>query len=146
MTIVKSYLSQTQGRSQSGPEATNFAQKLLAGTQPTEQLIAPERMKRLEKFPELGDGAYQEALKRYGQFNLPKKPEHESFTELKTFGPLLMEDGTIYEGQWRDSKRVGLGKALFQTGGYYDGYWVNDRPSLLGRIIDTSGDVYEVCF
>ena len=60
-------------------------------------LMGPEALKRLDKFPDLTDGNYMAALKKYGQFNLPKKPTHESFEDLKAYPPLVQEDGTVYE-------------------------------------------------
>ena len=126
-------------------------------------LTHPSNMPKLEKFPDLKNlsiddengnknphAVYTEALKRYDDFNLPKKINHSSFKELRTFGTLIIEDGTIYEGQWRDCKRVGLGKALYKRNpneiaysGYYAGYWVDDKPGLIGRMIDENGEVYE---
>ena len=126
-------------------------------------LAHPSSLKNIERFPDLknahltdengsrGPNAnYTEALKRYDEFNLPKKINHSSFQDLKNFGPQVLEDGTIYEGQWKDCKRVGLGKALYKRdpndvafSGLYAGYWVDDKPGLIGRMIDENGEVYE---
>jgi hypothetical protein len=37
------------------------------------------------------------------------------------------EDGSKYEGQWKNDKRHGKGKYTFKNGGYYDGEWADGK-------------------
>ena len=104
----------------------------------------PENLPQLDSFPIPSSEGLKIAQKRYGPFEPKKEIIHASFSGLKQMGPLKLEDGSVYEGQWSGHSRVGSGKCHFKSGEIYEGYWVNDCPDLLGRMMGVDGDVYEV--
>lgn len=57
-------------------------------------------------------------------------------------GPVLMTDGSVYVGDWRNGKRYGRGVSYLPDGGLMEGYWSNGLH-VKGRTIYVNGDVYE---
>lgn len=56
----------------------------------------------------------------------------------------LIEEGSIYKGQWNSQEeRHGKGECMFHNGIYYEGYWKNGVPDILGRFIYTEQILYE---
>ena len=49
----------------------------------------------------------------------------------------------MYEGEWKNDKREGHGKAKYNTGDVYIGNWVNCKRHGLGTMYIENGDVYE---
>lgn len=97
--------------------------------------------KKLLKFPEISNINIVNAIQQYGEFSV--NLDHPIFKDIPETEPLLLEDNSIYKGQWKDQKRVGRGQCLTVDGSYIDGYWTNDLPDILCRIIHKNGDVYE---
>ncbi|CAE7180896.1 PIP5K5 [Symbiodinium microadriaticum] len=58
-------------------------------------------------------------------------------------GPVELENGIIYTGQWLGVHRHGEGTLLRPDGGRYEGQFVNDRACGRGRFVHANGDVYE---
>jgi hypothetical protein len=59
-------------------------------------------------------------------------------------GPVEMENGAIYTGEWNSTnQRHGRGKQCWSDGSMYEGYWVLDKACGRGRLIHANGDVYE---
>jgi len=52
-------------------------------------------------------------------------------------------DGSIYEGDWKNSKRSGLGKLIYKYGAIYEGNWKNNKISGVGKMVYMNGDIYE---
>ena len=50
-------------------------------------------------------------------------------------GPIELEDGSIYVGQWNSVKKEGKGKRMWQDGKSYEGWWKNDKANGKGRMI-----------
>lgn len=80
------------------------------------------------------------ALKKYGEYQLPVKQECETYTTLEAY---QFPNEAIYVGQWKNGKRHGLGKQYYKDGSYYFGYWENNMTNGLGRLIHADGDIYE---
>lgn len=57
-------------------------------------------------------------------------------------GPTLLSDGSIYDGQWKDGKRLGNGRFFTASGGLLEGIW-NNGLHLYGRVVYPNGDHYE---
>ncbi|CAD8131733.1 unnamed protein product [Paramecium octaurelia] len=58
-------------------------------------------------------------------------------------GPVQIEAGSFYMGQWSDGKRHGFGKQLYPFGSIYEGEWYNDQQQGYGRMVLPNGDYYE---
>ena len=71
----------------------------------------------------------------------------ETFNDSCTtilLGPVEMENGAIYAGEWNDCKeRHGKGCQMWTDGSKYQGYWQHDKANGKGRLIHADGDVYE---
>ena len=103
--------------------------------------------KKLVKFPKIKNMKVLETLAQKGiyntsELNIPNnfKKEFESIPHL---GPLQLENGSVYEGQWQNGLRHGQGRQIWQNGALYEGFWLNDSASLYGRLIHSDGDVYQ---
>lgn len=70
---------------------------------------------------------------------------HSSFEKLVSQPSVLLEDGSIYEGQWDpvSNCRHGFGQCLMADGSYYQGYWMYGKQEIVGRFIYPNGDVFE---
>jgi hypothetical protein len=60
-------------------------------------------------------------------------------------GPILLDNGATYQGEWEKNTelRSGLGIQVWQDGSKYEGYWRDDKANGKGRLIHADGDVYE---
>ena len=113
--------------------------------------------KKLEKFPLITNLKVLEVLAKRGVFDYSleiNKPELTHSTSLitskqksvekKDFSPpLILENNSVYEGQWLNNLRHGAGRQLWENGALYEGFWENDKASIKGRLIHAYGDVYE---
>ena len=64
--------------------------------------------------------------------------------ELVSKGPLQLDNGCVYKGQWnRNGKREGKGTQVWRDGSKYTGQWKDDIASGKGRLIHVDGDVYQ---
>lgn len=67
-------------------------------------------------------------------------------TDVETIqrGPILLDSGEIYEGQWTvDGLKHGRGTLIMQESFKYVGYWIYDMANGKGRLLYWDGDVYE---
>lgn len=63
--------------------------------------------------------------------------------ELTFKGLVETEPRTYYLGQWnRSNKREGRG-VLIKDGSIYEGFWKNNLENGVGRFINQQGDVYQ---
>jgi hypothetical protein len=90
----------------------------------------------------------REVLDRLGEFNYNEhEPEVQrklqEFKGLPAYGPVEMENGALYIGQWKNGQRHGKGKQIWSDGSQYEGFWANDMANFRGRLIHSDGDVYE---
>ena len=83
----------------------------------------------LENFETLGEFIYNSDL-----------PEDKI---EKIEGPIELENGAIYIGQWKNNLRNGRGQQIWSDGSIYQGYWRNDKANGKGRLIHSDGDFYE---
>ena len=92
-----------------------------------------EHHEEVETLPELNEKT-KAVLKEIGDFDL-KKHQAEGAIPLEiakkiarnpTKGPVMLCkcDNVVYEGQWWDKKRDGLGKQVWNDGSCYNGTWV----------------------
>lgn len=61
----------------------------------------------------------------------------------RKIGREVYDNGTEYEGEWRDNKRDGSGKLFFPNGDIFDGLWEKDKRHGEGKITFANGDVFE---
>lgn len=57
-------------------------------------------------------------------------------------GPVVLSDGSVYDGQWREGKRLGKGRYFTSSGGLLQGIW-NNGLHIYGRVVYPNGDHYE---
>lgn len=102
-------------------------------------------IRQIRQFPEITNPNVSRALSKFGPLNIV--PEDHMLAQQKEQGPFQYEDGSVYQGHIKDIQgnliRHGLGKLLFQDGTLYEGYWKEDAPFGFGRLIKANGDVYE---
>lgn len=67
----------------------------------------------------------------------------DKYRSIKLSGPLLLEDGSTYEGQLRNNLRHGFGELVDCDGGMFEGYWYRDKRNGLGRQFMPDGKVYD---
>lgn len=55
------------------------------------------------------------------------------------------ENKAIYYGEWdkETNQRQGRGIQLWQDGSIYEGYWKNDKANFTGKLIHADKDFYE---
>lgn len=58
-------------------------------------------------------------------------------------GPVQLEGGARYIGQFVSGVREGRGKQVWEDFSLYEGYWKEDKANGRGRLIHADGDVYE---
>jgi len=107
------------------------------------QRLQPAQLPSLPAFPKLTTPTFLQVQAKYGNFKIGKDVTHPTFQLVTAFGPVELDDGSVYEGQWLQNQRHGLGKSLFINGDFYEGYWLEDRPDIIGRMVTSEGDVYE---
>lgn len=61
---------------------------------------------------------------------------------LRVFKRKEYEDGKVYEGEFADERRDGIGKATWKNGDYYEGEWRNDMHNGYGRNVFANGSSY----
>ena len=49
----------------------------------------------------------------------------------------------VYEGEWRDDKRHGVGRHVYASGGTYEGEWADDQRHGRGIFRFADGNTYE---
>ncbi|KAM3129306.1 hypothetical protein pb186bvf_018593 [Paramecium bursaria] len=64
-------------------------------------------------------------------------------SEAVYLGPYMIDNGAIYDGQWKFGLRHGKGKQVWKDGSIYEGYWKNNQAHGYGRLIHSDGDYYE---
>ena len=63
------------------------------------------------------------------------------FSLYPVLGPYRYEDGSTYEGQYRNGLRHGRGRQVCVDGSLYEGYWISDRKSIRGVLVKSDGTV-----
>src|SRR5579859_6594499 len=58
-------------------------------------------------------------------------------------GKAAFPNGDMYEGEFTDGKQTGYGKYVWKDGTMYEGQWKDDKQHGNGKQVDLSGDVYE---
>ena len=83
-------------------------------------------------------------IDKFGDFKIGKKINNPNFVNLVDRPAVVLEDGSIYEGQWdQQNCRTGRGRCIMLDSTFYDGYWVKGEPQVLGRFIRPNGELYE---
>ena len=59
------------------------------------------------------------------------------------YGVFVADNGNRYEGEWKNDKRDGHGKAKYTTGDVYIGSWKKCKRHGHGTMYIENGDVYE---
>ncbi|CAG9312094.1 unnamed protein product [Blepharisma stoltei] len=103
----------------------------------TEIKIIPET-----SIPDYSNNETRAAQNKLGSFK-PPPPPIDSTSKTK-YGPVEIENGAIYTGEWNnDKQRHGYGVQIWPDGSKYEGYWMLDKANGKGRLTHGDGDVYE---
>lgn len=90
--------------------------------------------------PDYSNGASLKIISNLG----PLASESDSNPSLISKGPVLMENKAVYIGQWNlNYMREGVGTQYWNDGTVYEGNWKNDKANGKGRMVHPNGDVYE---
>jgi len=84
----------------------------------------------------------KEIFQERGPFKFKKSelPKNSKSLEKRTITQI--DDKTYYLGEWnKNDSREGRG-VLVKDGSIYEGFWKNDNENGVGRFINQSGDVY----
>ncbi len=99
--------------------------------------------KEISVVPDYSNPETRATEQKLGPFKYDK-PASDSDRELEDRGPFELDNGAIYVGQWsKEGVRQGRGTQCWQDGSKYEGYWKNDMANGKGRLIHADGDVYE---
>ena len=62
------------------------------------------------------------------------------------FGIGVMEDGSIYEGQWKNNEKSGLGRTISKNGAVIEGEYKNGEPTGYCTMTQPDGSLYRCQF
>mmetsp|Transcript_950 Transcript_950/g.1303 ORF Transcript_950/g.1303 Transcript_950/m.1303 type:complete len:171 (-) Transcript_950:809-1321(-) len=86
-------------------------------------------------------------LMRYGPFEYLSEERENlmGFEERETREAMLLQNGTVYVGEWRkdSNTREGRGVQVWPDGSLYEGYWKNNKANQYGRLLHKDGDIYQ---
>ena len=106
-------------------------------------LNGAEFAKELKEMPDYSNTFTNEVEAKLGSFQFDQS-ESPRDSPLIDRGPLEMDNGCVYHGQWNNqNQREGQGTQIWKDGAKYTGYWKKDEAHGKGRIIHVNGDFYE---
>jgi len=63
--------------------------------------------------------------------------------EQQCYGKYYYKDGSVYEGDYKDSKPCGSGIKTYKDGRVYEGEFKDGKPNGYGKAVFTNKDIYE---
>ena len=101
--------------------------------------------KELKEMPDYSNELTRITEARLGVFNFNAYEEPKYSGPLEEKGPMELDNGAVYKGQWNKETRMreGKGTQIWRDGAKYSGYWKADKAHGKGRLIHPDGDVYE---
>lgn len=83
--------------------------------------------------------------------NNDRTPEDNTFDQSSSKGhgsrvmkgPVTLESEAVYEGEWLNELRDGMGKQRWPDGSLYEGMWVQGKANGHGKLYHADGDIYE---
>jgi MORN repeat len=95
----------------------------------------------IDEMPDVENPGIEKIVKEIGEFRFElDELEDKSLPFLQ---PYKLENGIIYQGQWKHGERHGRGVHVWPNNSIYYGYWKNGMANGFGRLIHSDGDVYE---
>ncbi|OMJ77103.1 hypothetical protein SteCoe_23375 [Stentor coeruleus] len=96
----------------------------------------------IDSLPDYSNPSIKSIQTKLGDF-VYNSPNSNQIDLIKR-GPIMIENGSIYTGEWNSNKeRHGKGVNIWKDGSLYEGYWEKDKPNGRGRLIHSNGDVYQ---
>ncbi|OMJ80441.1 hypothetical protein SteCoe_19289 [Stentor coeruleus] len=112
----------------------NSSPFLIANRENLQELTGP--------IPDYSNTATLASERKLGQFVYPSVPDDGILKVQKN--AVKLENNAIYIGEWNTkNERHGKGLQMWNDGSKYEGYWKNDKANGRGRLIHGDGDVYE---
>lgn len=121
--------------------STKPVERMPSLTTDKDHLPSSEVAVPVEKMPLSKNPGLKMIAERKGPFKFDQDPPEIS--SLPCSGPLRLQNGVFYEGQWKNGKRNGRGKQIWKEGSIYEGYFVDDKANGKGRLVHANGEVYE---
>lgn len=56
---------------------------------------------------------------------------------------VVLPDGAIYRGQWKNNMKHGKGVQIWPDGAKYEGEWKWDKANGKGKFTHAEGDIYD---
>ena len=109
---------------------------------PEEKPAAPE-----ETSTSLPNDPEPRPVQTFHETSLQSKPKPgyygQTFDGLRDGkGKLVLENGDVYEGNWKEGQKNGQGIYLYASGIKYNGTWKNDKMDGYGSLIFPDGSSY----
>ena len=82
----------------------------------------------------------REIEKEHGELKLPQKYMNPN---LPFIGPIRLKDGGIYQGQFHNEMKFGVGEIFYNDNSYYYGTFRDDVKNGVGRLVHAKGDFFE---
>lgn len=93
----------------------------------------------IDTMPNVKNNQVLIAVDKLGDFDYGTSKKE--FKELPILGPYeILENGSVYHGQWKNGKKQGKGKQIWNDGSIYEGYWIDNKANGKGRLIHADGD------
>lgn len=54
-----------------------------------------------------------------------------------------LQDGSVYEGMWREEQMCGTGRMTWNNSDVYQGEWKNNKANGHGIFVDSQGSTYD---
>ncbi|CAD8087158.1 unnamed protein product [Paramecium sonneborni] len=97
-----------------------------------------EKFKILDQVPDYLVNRVNKILQQYTSFKYDNEEENKF-----NFSIYQLEDGCIYQGQWKNGMKHGCGKQYWLSGLYYEGYWAENMFQGRGRLVQADGNIFE---
>lgn len=145
-------------------QESNFMQKGDLSKQSMRMSVSPKiGIRFLEEVPPIRNPIVLALLKKLPHFSYSAhKDLIQKNLHLPTYGPVCLDQGIVYIGQWKlggmigmsnmtssnqneviNGVRHGKGKQIWPDGSVYEGFWSEDQADGYGRLVHADGDYYE---
>lgn len=90
------------------------------------QIHIPNEKSLVQELPDYSTPASKETMDNLAEFDYDGQLQYideDSLDELPYCGPVEIDTGIYYIGQFKNKKRHGRGRQIYQDGSQYEGFW-----------------------